>query len=360
VPKLETAKYKLNQPGGSKVEVNLIAIDLAKSSFDLCGVDERGKVLFRKNMNRVKLTEFIAKQKPCRIAMEACATSHYWGRTVEELGHRAILIPTRSVHRITKTQKNDRNDAEAIAIAANLPTIISVPVKKPWQQDLQCLHRVRDGVVKQIVALINQTRALLAEYGEVIPKTRAKYKKAIPEILENAQSQITPTLRSIVELNQDLLQKLEEQQSQLDKMIEQRVKDNEDCRRLLSVPGVGKLGSSLFVSAVGDPRQFKNGRAVAAWLGLVPKQNTTGGKVRHLGITKAGDGHLRTLLIHGARSLILSCERHHKTDPLSEWIRKLVAKKGWNKAAVAVANKMVRTMWHLWSNRVEFDLSRMA
>jgi len=338
----------------------MIAIDLAKASFELCAVDERGKVIFRKSLKRQRLKDFLCHQKPCRIAMEACSSSHYWGREVERMGHTPELLPARAVHRITKTQKNDRNDSEAIAIAANLPGLKRVPVKKVWQQDLQSIHRTRDGVVKSRTAIINQTRGLLAEYGIIVPKGVSQFRKALPEILEDSENQLSDMIRNLVALNQSLLVQLEVQKESLEKMIHSFAKDNEDCQRLLKVPGIGVLSSTLFMSAVGDPRQFRNGRCTAAWLGLVPRQNTTGGKVRLLGITKAGDQHLRTALIHGARSQILSCLRYNKKDPLSEWIKKLVEKKGWNKASVAVANKMTRVLWHLWAHQEEFDAKQVA
>ncbi len=360
MPKLDLLRNKLNQPGGSEMEVNMIAIDLAKSSFEVRGSDAFGKVLFRKSMNRQKLKEFLLSQKPCRVAMEACGTSHYWGREVEQMGHRAELLPARSVHRITKHQKNDRNDTDAIAIAANLEGIHFVPVKKIWQQDLQSVHRARDGVVKSQTALINQTRGLLAEYGVVIARGALRFKKELPDILEDSSNGLSDTLRTVLNLNREMLLVFDRQKESLEALIKNFAKSNEDCQRLMKVPGVGVLTSTLFVSTVGDPRQFKNGRDAAAWLGLVPRQNTTGGKIKLLGITKAGDQHLRTALIHGARSKVLSCIRHDTKDRYSEWIKKLVEKKGWNKTSVAVANKMTRIMWHLLAHKEEFDAKKIA
>lgn len=342
------------------MEVSMIAIDLAKTSFAVCGVNAGGKVILRKSLNRQMLKQFLLHQAPCRVAMEACGSSHYWGREVEKMGHRAVLVSARAVHRITKTQKNDRNDTEAIAIAANLPQMNFVPVKKTWQQDLQSVHRTRDGVVKSKTALINQTRGLLSEYGIVVPKGAVKFKKALPEILEDSENILTETMRELIALNQDMLRRLEEQKEKLEGIIKRFALTNDDCQRLMKVPGVGILSSTLFISAVGDPRQFKNGRAAAAWLGLVPRQNTTGGRIKLGGITRAGDQHLRTALIHGARSQVLSCIRHDKKDRYSEWVKKLVEKKGWNKTSVAVANKMTRVMWHLWAHKEEFDLKNVA
>lgn len=342
------------------MEINMIAIDLAKTSFSVCGVNVGGKVILRKSLNRQMLKEFLVHQPACRVAMEACGSSHYWGREVEKMGHKAVLVSARAVHRITKTQKNDRNDTEAIAIAANLSGMNFVPVKKTWQQDLQSVHRTRDGVVKSKTALVNQTRGLLSEYGIVVPRGALKFKKALPEILEDSSNVLTETMRELIALNQEMLRKLEEQKEKLEAMIQRFAKANEDCQRLMKVPGVGVLASTLFISSVGDPRQFKNGRSAAAWLGLVPRQNTTGGRIKLQGITKSGDQHVRTVLIHGARSLVLSSVRHQKKDRLSEWIRGLVEKKGWNKASVAVANKMTRVMWHLWAHKEEFDLKNVA
>lgn len=294
------------------MEISMIAIDLAKTSFEVCAVDGRGRVILRQSMRRQKLKEFLVKQKPCRVAMEACGSSHYWGREIEKMGHTPELVPARSVHRITKSQKNDRNDAEAIAITANLPGIKFVPVKKTWQQDLQSIHRVRDGIVRNMTALINQTRGLLAEYGIVIPQGARLFKRVLPEVLEDSSNLLTSTMRTLLALNLEMLRKLDEQKQRMEELIANFVKESPDCQRLMTVPGVGALGASLFVSSIGDPGQFKNGRCTAAWLGLVPRQNTTGGKVRLHGITKAGDQHLRTILIHGARSLILSCLKYQK------------------------------------------------
>lgn len=342
------------------MEINMFAIDLAKTSFEVCGVNKTGHIILRRTLNRAKLNEFLQNQTPCRVAMEACGSSHYWGRLFRRQGHEVKLVSARSVQRITKTQKNDRNDAEAIAITANLPGVNFVPVKEIWQQDLQSIHRVRDGVIKSKTALINQTRGLLAEYGFVIAEGVSNFKKCLPEILEDASNTLSDSMRVLINLNRELIEKLEEQKTKLEKMLVNFANQNEDCQRLMKVPGIGILGSTLFISAVGDPRQFKNGRCAAAWLGLVPRQDTTGGKIRLFGITKAGDRQLRTLLIHGARSLIVSCIRYQKTDRLSEWIKRLVEKKGWNKASVAVANKLTRVMWHLWAHKEEFDLKLIA
>lgn len=342
------------------MEVNMIAVDLAKMSFTVCSVDSKGKPVIRKTLNREKFSEFLRTQKPCRVAMEACGSSHFWGREARKWGHVVQLVPARSVYRITKTQKNDDNDAQAISIAANLPGMHFVPVKEKWQQDLQSVHRAREGVVKSKTALVNQTRGLLAEYGITIPVGVQKFKKALPEILEDESNQLTPSMRTLIALNQEMLRVLEKQQKELESLVAAYASQSEDCQRLMQVPGVGVLTATLFISSIGDPRQFKNGRCAAAWLGLVPRQNTTAGKIKLMGITKAGDQHLRTALIHGSRSLILSCLRYEKKDRLSLWIKELIEKKGWNKTSVAVANKLARIMWHLWAKKQEFDLKQIA
>lgn len=350
--------HKLKQWGRSKMENKLIAIDLAKTSFSICCVNEFGKVLSRKTLNREKLHELLNLHQSCRVAMEACGSSNYWGQYAESKGHTVEIISARAVQRITKLQKNDANDAEAIAITANLPGIKNIPIKQKWQQDIQSIHRVRESVIKSRTAIINQTRALLSEYGIVIGVGVSKFRSSLPEILENSENGLTVIMRTLVKMNLDIFLRMEQEQKKLHKMIERISFESPDCIRLMQVPGVGAIAATKFISSIGDPRQFKNGRCAAAWLGLVPRQNTTGGHIKLLGVTKTGDQDLRTTLIHGARSLIQAVVRYDKTDKMSVWIKQLLAKKGWNKTAVAVANKMTRIMWHMIANKEEFNLAK--
>ena len=324
--------------------ITTLGIDLAKTSFQLHGVDERGHKVYGKSLTRAKMIEFIAKLPPCTVAMEACGSSHHFGRKFTSMGHRVKLISPQYVKPFVKTQKNDRNDAEAIVEASLRPSMHFVAIKTTEQQDVQFLHRFRSRLVAARTALINELRGALAEYGIVIAQGPASLKKALPVIL-GKESEASSELRLVLEDLSDELRDLEERIEKMNGRIEAAFRASQSAQRVAEIEGVGVLTATAMVAAVGDAKQFKSSRQLSAWLGLVPKQNSTGGKTTLQGITKRGDRYLRMLLIHGGRAAVRAAEK--KTDARSLWINDKVERRGKNRAAVAVANKNARIIWRL-------------
>jgi len=341
-----------------KVQMNIkaVGIDLAKTSFQIHAVDERGKCVMRKKMNRKELALFFSKAQKCQIFMEACASGHYWGKKFTSMGHEAKLIAAQFVKPFVKSQKNDRNDAEAIVECGLRPSMRFVAIKEDWQQDIQVLHRSRARLVRAKTAVINQIKGLLLEYGVVLNAKGTKFKSAVQEAIENAENELSSCLRTAIKASLDEHDFLVNQIDAFNKSLKEVSERSTDCQRLLAVPGVGVLGATAFIASVGNAKVFKNGRQVASWLGLVPKQNSTGGVARLLSITKRGDPELRAILIHGARATLLAMKQKHKKDPLSEWALGLLDKKGWGKASVALANKMARIMWHLLAHKEDYKV----
>lgn len=325
--------------------IALLAIDLAKSVFQLHGADERGKPLLRKQVKRAKLAETIQKLPKCRIVMEACGGANYWARRFREMGHEVQLISPQFVKPFVKSNKNDRNDAEAIAEAAFRPTMRYVPIKSIAQQDIQMLHRARSMLVKERTAQANQIRGLLAEYGIVMPQSVNTLRKQLPLILEDAANELTDLGREVFTDLYTRLTELDEHIAQYDQRILRNTQASPQCARLQQVRGIGPMTASAFVAAVGNARDFKNGRQFAAWLGLVPKQFSSGGKDRLFGVSRRGDKYLRTLLVQGAHAVLSRCE--HKTDSLSRWANRIRKEKGVHVAAMALANKTARITWAL-------------
>ena len=330
-----------------KYKANTVGIDLAKHIFHLVGTDAEGKIIWRKKLSRKALMPFMAQLPPALIGMEACGGAHYWARQFRQQGHDVKLMAPQFVKPYVKSNKNDMRDAEAIAEAVTRPTMRFVPIKEVDQQDIQALHRVRERVMKERNALVNEMRGLLGEYGVVLPKGVAKFRKVLVETLETEQAKLTPMSQEIFHRLFDEFIRLEEQLDYYDAKLKGIATNHPECQRLLSIPGVGLLSATALVAAVSDPSAFKNGRQFAAWLGLVPRQHSTGGQTRLFGISKRGDSYLRKLLIHGARATLRWAKL--KTDRRSQWIRELIERRGMNKAAVAVANKNARIVWALLS-----------
>lgn len=324
-------------------EIKLLAIDLAKRVFQLHGVDARGACVLRRQVTRKQLLAYIAQLTRCTVVMEACGGAHYWGRQIRQLGHEVKLIAPQFVKPYVKGNKTNRNDAEAIAEAAQRPAMRFVALKTVEQQQVLTLHRLRSGVVKDRTALANRMRGMLAEFGVVVDEGIAKLRAGLPEILEDAHNEVPPLVRGQLERQRQWLAALDEQERELSALIEREARANARSCALMQRRGVGPLIASAFAAEIGDPHVFKNGRQVAAWLGLVPRQHSTGEQPTLLGISKRGDAYLRTLLIHGARSAMRTCHRHH--DPVSLWARALKARRGVHKATVALANKMARQLW---------------
>lgn len=326
------------------MKITTIGIDLAKAVFQIHGVDERGKVAVRKQLRRGEMAKFFANLEPCLIGMEACGSAHYWARKLEGYGHTVKLMAPQFVKPYVKTNKNDMADAEAICEAVSRPNMRYVPAKTVEQQAILSVHRARQGFVKARTAQGNQIRGLLSEFGIVIPQGIRSIMKQMSEILEDGENGLPGTMRNLLERLTENLKEMDRQVAELEKQIGLWHRENEASRRLAEIAGIGPITASAMVATVGNAREFKNGRQLAAWMGLVPRQNSSGGKQNLMGISKRGDTYLRTLLIHGARAVIRFAE--NKAEPES-WLRKLMARRNKNVAAVALANKNARIVWAL-------------
>ena len=340
------------------MKITTVGIDLAKSVFQIHGVDARGKTVLRKQLKRNEVLKFFVNVPPCLIGMEACGGAHYWARKLIELGHEVRLMAPSFVKPYVKTNKNDRNDAEAICEAVARPNMRFVPVKSAEQQAVLALHRARSGWVKARTAQGNQIRGLLSEFGIVVPQGMARLRAQIPDILEHADNALPGLMRTLLGRLLAQLRELDQQVQELEREIVAWHRHNQDSRRLERIGGIGPLTASALVASIGDPKNFRNGRQVAAWIGLVPRQDSTGGKTRLLGISKHGDAYLRTLLIHGARSVL----RHlaHRTDQTDVWLARLIARRNRNVAAVALANKNARIAWALLAHQRDFEADHVS
>jgi len=328
------------------MELKRAGIDLAKNVFQVHGVDEAEKPVLRKTLRRKQVLEFFAQRPPLLIGMEACGGAHYWARELTKLGHTVKLIAPQFVKPYVKSGKNDANDAEAICEAVSRPTMRFVEVKSAEQQAVQALHRVRARVVRARTALINEIRGLVAEYGLTIAKLGGSaVRRALPEMLEDAENGLPAGFRQLLDTLREELEAHDARLEHLNRQLDQEARSDERVQRLMAVEGVGVVTATAIVAAVGDARQFKSGRDFSAWLGIVPNQHSSGGKARLGGISKRGDRYLRTLLIHGARSVVKSTK--DKADRRSEWIRTLAERRNKNIATVAVANKQARIIWAL-------------
>mgnify|MGYP006289993805 CR=1 FL=1 len=322
-----------------------LGVDLGKNTFHLVGVDAAGQLALKKKRTRRNLLAFLAQLEPCLIGLEACGGAHHWAREMAKLGHEVRLMNPKFVKAYVQGNKNDYNDAAAICEAVGRPGMRFVAVKTVEQQEMQVLHRLRSGAVKARTALANQIRGVLGEFGLVVGQGLGRLRRALPEILEDADNGLSPRLRGwLAELSRQLRQ-WDEQVEAYDEEVERLYRADEACRRLGQVPGIGPVVATALVGQLADGRGFQHGRQFSASLGLVPRQHTTGGEPRLLGISKRGDRYLRTQLIHGARAVVSRIEG--KTDALSRWLQRLVATRGKNKAAVALANKNARIAWAL-------------
>ena len=338
-----------DQPEEASMAMQLLAIDLGKQSFHLHGIDADGVVVSRK-VSRGKLMEMVVSLDAQTIAMEACASAHHWGRELQAAGRQVRLINPRFVKPFVKGSKNDAADAEGIFEAATRPTMRFVPVKNIAQQDLQSLHRVRERLVGQRTSLINHSRGLLAEYGIVLPQGPWRFAQQAPAAI--AEASLSELARALFA---DLLDQLRDVNTRLDS-LDTRIlaicRANAACRRLAKLPGVGPIIATALVAGVDDGRQFRNGRELAAWIGLVPRQYTTGGKPRLGGIGRRANHYLRRQMIHGARAVISRLAQHD--DARSRWLKALVERRGFNRTIVALANKTARIAWALLARGEEY------
>lgn len=332
--------------------MRVVGIDLSKRSFQLHGVNHNGRQVMRKKLSRTKIKEFMVNLPPCLVAMEACGSSHYWARLFRSYGHEVKLIAPQFVKPYVKSNKNDAADAEAICEAVQRPNMRFVAVKEPIQQDIQAIHRMRSLAVARRTAQVNQIRGLLLEYGIEIPAGRTNVRKRLPTILGDGGNGLGDLFREELFLLGQELGHLDERVAHYDERINQLGREDVRIRRLLTTPGIGPLGATALVASAGDVSAFRNGREMAAWLGLVPKQHSTGGRNTLLGMSKRGDVYLRQLLIHGARAVLRRVA--NKDDRTSRWANALLARRHKNIAVVAMANKMVRTAFALLKKGEEY------
>jgi len=335
------------------MNITTIGLDLAKNVFQVHGVDERGKVRVRKQVKRAQWMGFFANLPPCLVGMEACASAHFWARKLTELGHTVKLMAPQFVKPYVKTNKHDAADAEGICEAVRRPNMRFVPVKNAEQQALLGLHRARQGFVIARTAQANQIRGLLAEFGIVFAKGVHWVTKKMPEILEDAENGLPGMSRELFNRLLAHFRELDRQVKELDGQIQAWHREDAASLRLQGIPGIGPITASALVASIGDASAFKSGRQLAAWLGLVPRQSSTGGKVQLFGISKRGDTYLRTLLIHGTRSVL----RHLKSEgtPTQRWLERLLTRCHPNVAAVALANKNARVVWALLAHGRDYQ-----
>ena len=335
------------------MNITQVGLDLAKSFFQVHAVDARGKVLLRKQFKRSQVAAYFAQLAPCLIGMEACGGAHFWARKLMEFGHTVKLIAPQFVKPYVKTNKNDAADAEAICEAVGRPNMRYVPIKNTEQQALLGLHRARQGFVAARTAQANQIRGLLAEFGLVIPVGIRSIERKLPEFLEDAANGLSGASRNLFARLLEHFRLLDRQVEELEREINAWHREDTASQRLHAIPGIGPITASALVASVGDAKAFHNGRQFAAWLGLVPRQNSSGGKTNLLGISKRGDTYLRTLLIHGARSVLFSWKR----DPARAdgWLARVANRRNPNIAAVALANKNARIVWALLAHGRDYQ-----
>lgn len=329
-------------------KVTTVGIDLAKNVFSIHGVDERGKEVFRKTVTRARLMPFIAQLPPCLIGLEACSGAHEWARRFQALGHAVRIMAPRFVSPYRRSGKNDGNDAEAICEAVQRPSMRFVPVKSAEQQAILTVHRVRQGFIEERTATINRIRGLMSEFGVVLPARAAEVRRgaraATEALPDMARLAVGDLLNHLVALDECI--------GSYDRELEALAKSSQSVRRLMTVPGVGPLTALATAATVGQAHEFENGRQFAAWLGLVPRQWSTGGKARLGNITKRGDAYLRTLLIMGARAALQMAAG--RDDKLSRWAIAVKERRGYHRAVVALAAKNARILWALMARQGEY------
>ena len=335
------------------MKVTTIGIDLAKTVFQVHGVDSSGNAVVRKRLRRKQVLPFFAQLPESLIGMEACSGAHYWARELQKLGHTVKLMAPQFVKPYVKANKTDAADAEAICEAVTRPSMRFVSIKSIEQHAVLSLHRARAGFVKARTAQANQVRGLLAEYGIVLPQGIVHVAKGIPEIVEDVDNDLPVMFCQLLVRLREFLVQLNSQIKELEHQITAWHRHNEDSQRLAQIPGIGALTASALVASIGDARCFKNGRELAAWIGLVPRQHSSGGKPLLLGISKRGDAYLRTLLVHGARSAVRVAE--NKDTRIDKWTNELGARRHMNVVSVARANKNVRTAWALLVHKRDYD-----
>lgn len=336
-------------------KITLIGIDLAKSVFHVHAVDDKGKQVKVARLSRPKLTEYLHRSEPVTVAMEACASAHYWGRLCMSLGHEVLLISPQFVKPFVKNNKNDRNDAHAICEAARRPEMYFVPVKTIEQQAVLSLHRIREMLIGQRTATINQLRGLLTEFGLPAPTGRRALHNALPSLVDDLRKISPIFLINCINEQWEHLRQLDCRIDGVTNQITLHARQSDVARRLQTIPGIGPITASALDAYVGNARQFRAGRQLAAWLGLVPRQHSTGGKPVLLGTSKRGDGYLRKLLVHGARAVVSAVRRTPDVQNQDKTVVGWLVKKHMNVAVVAMANRNARIAWAVMAHDRVFD-----
>ena len=334
------------------MHIHSVGIDLGKTTFHLVALGDNGKVLLKKKFTQRQLIIFTANLQAALIGLEACSGAHFLGRALRGQGHDVKLIPAQFVKPFVKSNKNDFLDAEAIAEAVGRQNMRFVPIKTDDQLDLQALHRVRDRLITRRTSVINQLRAFLLERGLVFAKSPVKLRERMPEILENAEEDLTPRMRNLLALLWNEWKDLEQQVVDLNHEVELIASSDAACLRLRQIPGIGPLIATAIVASIGNGAAFHKGREFSAWMGLVPKQYSTGGKAKLYGISKRGNRYLRKILIHGARAMVLRCKRDRV--PMGAWMTALEARAPRNVLIVAAANKLARIAWAVLSSGQDY------
>jgi transposase len=340
------------------MKITAVGFDLAKSVFQVHGVDEHSRVSLRKKLKRSQVAVFFANLPPCLVGIEACSSAHYWARKLETLGHTVRLMAPQFVKPYVKANKTDAADAEAICEAVSRPGMRFVPLKSIESQALLTLHRARQGFIKARVAQTNQVRGFLAEFGIVIPQGPKHIEPRVPGILEDAENGLPNQLRQVLLRLLEHSRYLRQQAEEIEAEIKHWHERNEASCRLAEIPGIGPLTASALVASIGDAKAFANGRQLAAWTGLVPRQHSSGGKPQMLGISKRGDTYLRTLLIHGARAVIHRAKQ--KPGYAESWLGRLLARRHKNIAACALANHNARVVWALLAHDRRYETAHQA
>lgn len=340
------------------MELHTIGIDLGKTVFHLVGLNQRGEVVVRKKFSRKQLLRFTANLQVELIGMEACGGAHFLGRALQEQGHEVRLMPAQYVKPYVKTNKSDYIDAEAIAEAVTRPNMRFVPIKSDDQLDLQSLHRVRERWVMRRTAIVNQIRGLLLERGITLRKGRRHVDAALPGILEDASAKLSGALRVLLAQLRLELDHLQTRIDEADAVIKKTAEENEACQRLIAIPGIGPVTATAVIAVIGNGAAFRKGREFAAWMGLVPREHSTGGKQKLLGISKRGNSYLRRLFVQGARAVLQ--QRAKQSSGLSAWLAQLTSRTHRNVAGVALANKLARIAWAVLAKNEAYRAPMLA
>jgi transposase len=348
--------------GKEETEMNpaTIAVDLSKSVFEVAVSEKPGRVSERHRFSRDQFQRFVAERPPATILLEACGSAHYWGRTAERYGHRAVLLPPHITRPYVHRDKTDRTDAKGLLEAYRNEDVRQVPVKTEAQQALAAMHRLRSAWMATRTARINLVRAMLREFGFTIPLGAGKVRAHAREILDQSPSSLPSNFRDLIESACDEIRELDDRIRKSEADLRRLVKQTPVAERLCTIPGVGLITATALVAFVGDIRRFRSGRRLASYLGLTPREHSSG-RIRRLGaISKRGNTYVRMLLIHGARAVIWAAKRRKRTDRLRVWALQIQEHRGHNKAATALANKLARIVWAVWSKGTTFQEAAVA